>query len=219
MRTYFRDNNSNNLLIFLLGWGLDEKPFKSLDFGDFDILFVYDYSSLELEFDFSKYEKRVLLSFSYGVFMASVIKDKLPKFDFKMAVNGTLKPIDREFGISPKVFDLTLSSVSDESMKKFYSRMFDGDFDAEYFRKNLPDRDSNGCKTELSQIQKYIEEASDNYFNFDKVIVSTGDKIIPAKNQLNFWKNVELREVNAGHFLFYKFKDFNEIINMCEKFS
>lgn len=214
MKTYFRDNKSNNLIVFLLGWGFDEKPFEPLESSDSDVLFVYDYSSLELDFDFSKYEKKILVAFSYGVFMASVIKDKLPGFDRKIAISGTLKPIDKEFGIPPKIFDLTLSSVSDESMKKFYSRMFDNNLDDEYFSENLPDRDSESCKIELSKIKKYFEEFSNETYNFDKAIVPTGDKIIPAKNQLNFWKNTNIKEVNAGHFLFYKFHDFKDIIEL-----
>lgn len=219
MKTYLRKNNSKNIIVFLCGWGLDEKPFEVLESKDFDVLFVFDYSSLKLDFDFSKYEKKVLISFSYGVFMASVIQDVLPEFDCKIAINGTLKPIDKEFGISPKIFDLTLSSISDESMQKFYSRMFDNNLDDEYFTENLPNRDSNNCRIELSQIKKYVEEYKNISFNFDKIIISNGDKIVPAKNQLNFWKNYNFKNIDAGHFLFYKFNDFNEIINLCGMFS
>lgn len=218
MRTYFRNNKSDRLIVFFLGWALDEKPLNVLESKDFDVLFVYDYSSLDFEFDFSKYKKKVLVAFSYGVFMASVVKDKLPEFDCRIAINGTLKPIDKEFGIQPKIFDLTLASVSDEAMKKFYSKMFDNNLDDEYFSENLPNRDSDSCKIELSQIKRYFEKSFDNYYDFDKVIVSTGDKIIPTKSQFNFWKNIDIKEVDAGHFLFYKFQDFNEIIDCAKNF-
>lgn len=212
MKTYFKNKNSKNIIVLLCGWGLDEKPFEIIESSDFDVLFVFDYSSLNLDFDFSKYQKKVLIAFSYGVFMASVIKDSLPEFDYKIAINGTLKPIDKEFGISPKIFDLTLSSVSDESMLKFYSRMFDNNLDDEYFGEHLPSRDN--CKMELSQIQKYYRESNNVVYDFDKIIVSAADKIIPTKNQLNYWKDSIVKKVDAGHFLFYKFNDFSEIINL-----
>lgn len=214
MKTYLRNNNSKNLVVFLLGWGLDEKPFDVLESKDFDILFVFDYSSVNLDFDFSKYEKKVLIAFSYGVFMASVIKDYLPEFDYKIAINGTLKPVDKDFGISPKIFDLTLSSVSDTSMQKFYSRMFDNNLDDEYFKEHLPARDAGSCEVELTQIKKYYDESKNISFDFDKVIISKSDKIIPTKSQLNFWQNADVKQIEAGHFLFYKFNDFSEIINL-----
>ncbi len=214
MKTFLRNNNSKNLVVFLLGWALDEKPFNVLESQGFDVLFVSDYSNLELDFDFSKYEKKILLAFSYGVFMASVIKDSLPQFDCKIAVNGTLKPIDKEFGISEKIFDLTLNSVSEESIKKFYSRMFDNNLDDEYFSENLPKRNSENCKEELSKIKEYYNGGKDLSFEFDKVLISLSDKIFPVKSQINFWQNYNPKQVEAGHFLFYKFKDLNEIINL-----
>ena len=214
MKTYLRDNNSNNLIVFFCGWALDERPFNVLESKGFDVLFVYDYSNLNLSFDFSKYEKKVLVAFSYGVFISSLIKEVLPEFDYKVAINGTFKPIDREFGISEKIFDLTLNSVSEESMKKFYSRMFDNNLDDEYFTENLPLRFAEECKKELSLIKMHYEESKDISYGFDKAIVSLSDKIFPIKSQLNFWKNIMIREVEAGHFLFYKFNDFNEIIDL-----
>lgn len=214
MRTYLRDNKSKNLIVFLLGWAFDEKPFNVLESVGYDVLFVFDYSDLELDFDFSKYEKKVLVNFSYGVFMASVIKDKLPEFDYKIAINGTLKPINKEFGINEKIFDLTLNSVSEDSMKKFYSRMFDNNLDDEYFGENLPNRDAVECKNELSKIKEYYLNTQDLSFDFDKILISLSDKIFPSKSQFNFWQNNNVKQLDAGHFLFYKFTDFSEIINL-----
>lgn len=212
MKTYLRDNASKNLIVFFCGWAMDEKPFKKLQVNDFDVLFVFDYSDLTLDFDFSKYEKKVLLAFSYGVFITSIIE--LPDFDLKIAINGTLKPIDKDFGIATKIFDLTLNSITEESMRKFYSRMFDREEDYNFFLENLPQRDAKGCKKELAKIKEYYENYKDNEFSYDKVIISDDDKIIPTKSQLNFWQGVGIKNVNSNHFLFYKFKSFNEIIDL-----
>lgn len=212
MKTYLKNNGSKNLIVFFCGWALDEKPFALLQSKDFDVLFVFDYSDLKLNFDFSKYEKKILIAFSYGVFIASICK--LPDFDFKIAINGTLKPINKDFGIAPKIFDLTLNSINEESMQKFYSRMFDNDFDYKYFTENLPQREAESCKTELLNIKKYYENSNNIDFSYDKVLISDGDKIVSVKSQLNFWQDVSVKNINAGHFIFYKFKSFDEIMNL-----
>ncbi len=212
MNTYLRCNNSKNLIVFFCGWAMDEKPFMPLKSEKYDILFVFDYADLELDFDFSKYEKKILIAFSYGVFVAAIAK--LPEFDLKIAVNGTLKPIDSKFGISPKIFDLTLCNMSDESLLKFYSRMFDNNVESEMFNQNLPVRAVDSCLKELEAIKNHYFNTADIDFEYDKTIISSNDKIIPTKNQLAFWEGKNLKEFNAGHFIFYKFKNFDEIMEL-----
>ena len=43
-------NNQNNkkLIIFFAGWSFDEKPFVQLSYEDCDILFIFDYNSLDI---------------------------------------------------------------------------------------------------------------------------------------------------------------------------
>lgn len=212
MHNYLRCNNSKNLIVFFCGWAMDEKPFEPLKSENYDVLFIFDYADLELDFDFSKYEKKILIAFSYGVFVAAIAK--LPEFNLKIAVNGTLKPIDSRFGISPKIFDLTLCNMSDESLLKFYSRMFDNNLDEEYFKTNLPERNAESCLKELEAIKNYYFNTTDVAIEYDKAIISSNDKIIPAKNQLAFWDGKNQKIFNAGHFIFYKFKNFDEIINL-----
>ncbi len=214
MKTYLKNNGSKDLIVFFCGWAMDETPFEILQSDRYDILFVFDYSDLELDFEFSRYEKKILIAFSYGVFIASLVKDKLPKFDYKIAVNGTLVPIGREFGIPEKIFDMTLNSINEESLKKFYSKMFDNNLDDEYFSENLPKRNPQECKFELAQIKKYFEQNKNQSLNFDKVLISSFDKIFPTKSQLNFWHDPNCKKIESGHFLFYKFNSFSEIINL-----
>lgn len=212
MKTYYKNNGSKNLIVFFCGWAMDERPFTQLQTENYDVLFVFDYSDLKLDFDFSKYEKKVLVAFSYGVFIASICN--LPDFDLKIAINGTLKPIDKDFGIAPKIFDLTLNSINEESMQKFYSRMFDNEDDLASFMMKLPQRTAENCKIELAKIKEYYESRDGSDFECDKAIISENDKIFPSKSQINFWQDTDIKKVNAGHFLFYKFKSFDEIINL-----
>ncbi len=214
MRTYLRDSNSKTIVVFFAGWALDEKPFEALESKGYDLLFVYDYSDLSFEFDFSKYDKKILIAFSYGVFISSLLQEKLPVFDRKIAVNGTLRPIGKEFGINEKIFKLTLDSISPESMQKFYSRMFDNNLDYEYFMEHLPSRNWYQCKEELAKISECYQNNQNLGYTFDKAIISNEDKIFPAKSQINFWQNTEVKNIEAGHFPFYKFNSVDEIIEL-----
>ena len=62
MQKYLIDNNSDKLLLFFTGWGCDEYEFEHLN-ADSDVLLLYNYSDLGLDFDFSKYKEINLIAF------------------------------------------------------------------------------------------------------------------------------------------------------------
>ena len=72
MKQYLINNNSNNLLVFFTGWGCDESEFEHLQ-ANSDVLLLFDYTDLTIDFDFSKYKNIDLIAYSAGVFIASVI--------------------------------------------------------------------------------------------------------------------------------------------------
>ncbi len=214
MKKFFVDNNSSQILVILAGFALDEKPFRIMETKDSDYLYFYDYSDLAFEFDFSKYKKKSVLAFSYGVFILGLLSEKFSDFEKKVCVNGTFNPVDKDFGINPKIFDLTLFNLSEESLLKFYSKMFDNNLDYEYFLENLPHRNIQNLKKELLNIKDLAITYKNKTLQPDKVYISKGDKIFPEKSQHNFWKNMLKFEIEAGHFLFYKFKSFNEMLDL-----
>lgn len=214
MKKFFVDNNSSQILVIIAGFALDEKPFRIMETKDSDYLYLYDYSDLTFEFDFSKYQKKSVLAFSYGVFILGLLSEEFSQFNKKICVNGTFKPIDKDFGINPKIFDLTLLNLSEESLLKFYSKMFDNSLDYEYFLENLPNRNIGNLKKELLNIKNLAKTYENKAFQPDKIYISKGDKIFPEKSQHNFWKNMLKFEIEAGHFLFYKFKGFSEILDL-----
>jgi len=214
VKKFFVDNNSSQILVILAGFALDEKPFRVMETEDSDYLYLYDYSDLAFEFDFSKYKKKSVLAFSYGVFILGLLAEKFSDFDKKVCVNGTFNPIDKDFGINPKIFDLTLSNLSEANLFKFYSKMFDNSLDYEYFLENLPNRNIENLKDELFNIKNLAQKDNNIVFCPYKIYISKGDKIFPQKSQNNFWKNMLKFEIEAGHFLFYKFKNFSEILDL-----
>lgn len=213
MKTFWLNKKNNSKLVLLFaGWGMDENPFKHLVPADYDFLVVYDYSDLSFEEDLSAYAEITLIAWSMGVMAASIV---CKKFNIKhsIAINGTQKPVDVKFGINPKMYKLTLDNLDETTRDKFFQNMFlDG---KEYKKFQKPSRNIENQHEELANLQKTALENSSLSFDFDCAIISVDDKIIPTKNQENFWqtKKVKVVKLNSGHYPFFELRSLEEIIN------
>ena len=204
-------NNKNNkkLILFLNGWGMDESVVNDLDAADFDILALNDYRELKFdlsEYNIEKYEKRYLVAWSMGVYTAAILKDYLDYFDKKVAISGTNKIIDNQFGIPLKIYDCTIKFFNDESMGKFIKNMFQKN---EYaININKP---KEILKEELIAIKNFQPEI---IIKYDKAIIPNKDIIVPYKNQLNYWRQTttQIVEINAPHYVFNNYRDWQDII-------
>ena len=214
MRSYLRNNNSENLIIFFCGWGMDENPFSLLKSSS-DILFVYDYTTTDFEYDFSKYKSIKLLAFSYGVYASGIAK--LPKVDKSVAINGTLVAVDDDYGVPTKKFELS-ENMNSETVVKFRQRLFAGEKAKEHFdifENHLPNRSAQSCTDELLGMKSYFAKYPVLKRDFDEVYVGILDKVVPTKNQLNFWNkqnHQNIIKIETGHFPFYNFESFDEIL-------
>lgn len=215
MKTYFQNNKKNELILFFCGWGMDEKPFSPIS-SDFDILYVFDYSELELNFDFSKYKKIILLAFSAGVFMADYLKNVLPLCGLKIAINGSLQLFNPKLGL-PKSSVKDMENINLSNYLDFRRSLISDKNHVELFNKFQPARDFESSMNELDALKKYYSESEklsvSERLSYDKIIIAKDDKIIPYENQLNAWgEHKNIRIVSGGHFMFYNFSNFNEII-------
>ena len=112
---WLNKQNNQNLIVFFAGWSFDANPFKFLDCGDSDVLFVYDYNKISKldEFEcFNNYRTKTLVSWSMGVFSAYLLRDVFRDFDLKTAINGTVFPVDNSCGIPVRSFELTLKHAA-----------------------------------------------------------------------------------------------------------
>ena len=199
---WINSNNSGELIVFFNGWGMDESVVKHLNYNNYDVLMIYDYNNLDTDFDFSKlnkYSKKHLVAWSMGVMIATKFNIS---YDSATAINGTLAPIDNNYGIPTRIYDLTIKNYNEFGAKKFIKNMFNEDIE-------LPkcNRKFENQKTELSAIKAY--KANEN-FKYNRVIISNNDKIIPTKNQCNYWEidaNIE-----SGHCPFFNFKTWEELL-------
>ena len=204
--------NNNKLIVFFAGWSFDHKPFEFLTCEDFDVLMIYDYSNIEEIIPLENYKEKYLIAWSMGVYTAYQLRDKLPEFDKKIAINGTPYPVDDEFGIPQKPFLLTLKHAKTGLEGKFYQNLFDKTEDYEQYTKTPVERTIENRVEELKNLYERIKETPKVYESYyDLAIVSSNDKIIPTKNQINFWQN-KAKTIESGHFPYYNFKNWTEIL-------
>ncbi len=218
MKIHLQENNKDTLILFFCGWGMDETPFSVLKSRS-DILFVYDYTTPDFpEFDFSKYDSVKLLSFSYGVYAGAIAK--LPynlKLEKRIAINGTLVPIDDKYGVPVRQFELT-EKMDSESVVKFRQRLFGGEKAQEHFEifeQNLPKRSAKSCTEELLGMKKYVPETPAQKKFFDKVYIAAHDRCVPTRNQKNFWQETGAKNIinlETGHFPFYNYEFLDDIL-------
>lgn len=215
--------NNKNLIVFFAGWSFDEKPFGKLVCDGFDILFIYDYNELnlpkELE-NLQNYEHKYLLAWSMGVFVAYEFRKLFEDFDYKIAINGTITPVDNEFGIPVKMFELTLKHAATGLAGKFYQNVFKNSEEFEMYSKTPVQRTIENRVSELGNLYNIIKmkdyKKAESFY--DCAIVSDFDKIIPPKNQIaSHQKNNEpIITLPFGHFPFYNFTSWSEIIKCCQ---
>lgn len=195
-------NNKNNkkLIVFFNGWGMDEKVVEHLEFKDYDVLTFYDYRNFEINnFDFTKYEQKYLIAWSMGVYVCNYFYEIFKNFDKYIAINGTQKPIDDEFGIPKAIYDLTIENFNELSCSKFIKKIST--------KLDPCSRATKELKEELIAI-KYLKIK--DFFKFNKSIISNKDRIIPSQNQKNFWKTFE--EIDAPHYIFDLYKSWDELL-------
>lgn len=222
MKLHLQSNDSENLILFFCGWGMDENPFSILK-NNSDVLYVYDYMTPEFPgFDFSKYKQVSLLAFSYGVYASGIAKlpDDL-KFEKSTAINGTLIPVDENYGVPLRQFELT-EKMDSSTVVKFRQRLFGGVKAKEHFEifeKNLPQRSAQSCTDELSGMKKYVPVLPIPHRKFDKIYIGLHDRCVPTRNQKNFWHKIcqnnedsNIIELETGHFPFYNYKSLEELL-------
>ena len=224
---WLNKQNNDKLIIFFCGWSFDYKPFERLDCLNYDVLFVYDYGDINDIKDLTSYRLNILssllqyktstlIAWSMGVYVGYLLKDVLPNFDKKIAVNGTPYPVHDEWGIPIKTFDLTLKYVDTGLQGKFQKNLFKNPMDYEKYLENPVERTIDNQKAELISLNDFIKNKKIEYEKFyDYAIISDTDKIIPTRNQRSCWETLDTpyKILDSGHFPFFEFKSWEDIIN------
>ena len=216
---WLNKQNNKNLIVFFAGWSFDYHPFQYLDCEKFDVLFIYDYNDLKIPQDLkelSKYENKNLITWSMGVFAAYQVKELFNDFHYKLAINGTTTPVDNEFGIPVKMFELTLKHAQKGLQGKFYQNVFLSENEFEKYKTQPVQRSIENRVSELENLYGLIRSKIDMGYEkfYDLAIVSDFDKIIPPKNQTasHNKNNIPIITLPYGHNPYYNFNTWSEIL-------
>ncbi|MCT4587196.1 MAG: DUF452 family protein [Carboxylicivirga sp.] len=218
--SWLHKKDAKKLILFFGGWSCDEQAFKTIPSEDYDVVMLYDYSNLtfplEVENAMDNYSEVSLLAWSFGVWVAQIalypLKDRLKN---TVAINGTLHPVDRSYGIPTPIALGTLSGLSDKNLKKFHRRMFSNRDDWSRFEAAYPLRAFDEVKNELFLLFEHFKVQKPKHDFYQTAIISKEDLIFSAVNQTNYWQGkAKLIEMQQGHFCFYVFQDWKEIIGL-----
>jgi pimeloyl-[acyl-carrier protein] methyl ester esterase len=218
---WLHKRNSNKLIIFCNGWGMDERPLAGLDSQEWNVLMFYDYVDLvpdqDLEELLSSYEETALIAWSMGVWVGQqVFNPYRQQLQMTLAVNGTLCPIDDQFGIPKDLFQATLEHFNEKQRLKFYHRMCRDRTIYRDFLRDQPARSVENQKKELSALLKSAGCQQQGSSFYQTALVADHDFIMPTANQLNFWPGKTVKRVDGYHFLFYSYRSWDEIVGEIE---
>ena len=212
---------SAELLIFCNGWGMDHHPFLRLNSTATDVAICYDYRSLKIPRSVTSalrsYQTINLVGWSMGVwtgqYLFSGYKDI---FATTCAINGTLNPIDDQFGIPVELFEQTLATYSDETRDRFYRRMCKETGIYELFSQNPPRRTAEDQKEELLALKEYVNRKDLQHGFYKRVMISTRDRIVPTSNQKTFWYRCKPIELTGCHFPFARWDSWRDLLQTVE---
>ncbi|WIY25573.1 pimeloyl-ACP methyl esterase BioG family protein [Parasedimentitalea psychrophila] len=195
--------NSSAIVVFG-GWAVGADLFGHLT-GPYDVLFASDYRDLDADLpDLSAYERISLVAWSFGVASyAHWQQGRSDPFGRKVAINGTLTPVNRATGIPPVTLSKTIETLSPDAYQLFLSRVFNtcqprGEIDVVARRDELRAIEARGDAPDTA---------------FDRVWISTADKIFPPANQTRAWPENAIRQIAAPHAPFADFASWQEILS------
>lgn len=182
-----KESSNDSVTVLFLGWSCDTNSVEVSLFKNTDVILLYDYSDIDSFVfslpDITNYKKKILLAWSFGVWAADYLCDRLGSFDYSVAINGTPLPVDNNYGINKRVFDITLKGINKGGTDVFTQNMYGN-------RKDLirdPVRDDSSKILELKALSEMFKEPLSGGISWDEALISDCDKIIPFDNMFNYW--------------------------------
>lgn len=204
---WLKRSGASNLVVVFGGWALGRFPYLNLG-GSQDVLLAQDFRMIDggMPAEPKDYTTVSLVAFSFGVAAYAFWQLTEPEvFSRKVAVNGTLAPVDRRNGIPPIVFHRTVETLSQDSLRAFCRRCYDGSFE-------IDEHNLDHLRDELNAVQ---DRGAAPTRAFDRIWVSNQDKVLPAANQLRAWaeQSGKVRRLDAPHVPFSKFRTWDEVLD------
>jgi biotin synthesis protein BioG len=195
---------SDRLILIFAGWAMDPTPFSHLSKNGYDVMVVWDYRALDFDENWvSKYNEICLIAWSFGVFAAASTLGRIRSLiTQRIAINGTLSPINDSLGIPRDIFNKTVEGMDERNLRKFYRRMMDSAQTFNSFWEHRPQRPIDELIAELKLYGAYANTLKAEISKWDRAIVGLNDAIFPAANQLKAWTgNAVIEQVEASHYI------------------
>ena len=205
---------SSKLVAFFSGFASDSSILSRAKLPQgFDAVVFCDYRDLNCDFDFSKYSEVFVVAWSFGVRVADMFADRFFA-KAKIAVNGSLYPIDAERGIHPEIFKKTAENFSEENKSRFYRRICGSFADFEKNSSLLCALTATELKAELESLGAYFSAmpAKSSAESWTCALASKSDKIFALENMRRAWGG-KLRIIDGAHFNLQAFDVAFEIID------
>lgn len=216
-------NDAENVIVFFSGWGFDESIVQGLTIeNDTNVLFIDDYRHLDYQLpDLNQYQNRSLIAWSFGVAAYSAWQQQSPdndsSFDYRVAINGSMTPVDRKTGIPDVVMQKTIDTLSVASFQVFAKKCFNP-LDLKANQPFVIDVDIR--KHELQQIKQRhcsindLKSSPDTTLQWDKIWISRHDKIFPLRNLQRAWQDQKdrIELINAEHTPFRYWQNWHDIL-------
>ena len=213
MQYFYQKHHSQDLIVFFAGWGCDYNQFTNLH-DHKDVLILYDYQDLDLNFDFTQYHNIYLLAYSAGVFVATVLMPKIPNIKTAIALCGNPYLFDAKFGISPANVQVLQSINLDNYLTFRREYMVLSEEEYKQYNELQSLRSIESCQTELASLQNlYNRHKTKLTLLFDKALVADKDLLFNLQAQQEFYQDKLSVIKNAKHHIFFRFHSFEAIIN------
>ncbi|MCH5220741.1 MAG: DUF452 family protein [Muribaculaceae bacterium] len=195
--------NADRLIIVFAGWAMDPRPFKGLRRDGYDIALVWDYNSMHIDWSFAgAYSEICIIAWSLGVYASAISTYAIDsRVTRRVAINGTLYPVDRRRGIPENIFRGTLEGLNERNLLKFYRRMAGSRERFELFAANMPQRQVDELKTELEAFYPLPLLAHEPLKRWDMAIIGRDDAIFPAVNQWRAWQGTPIEILDEPHLI------------------
>lgn len=192
--------------------------FSGISRPGYDVMVVWDYRSFYIDWScVEPYSEICLLAWSMGVFAASQTAQAIDyKITKRIAVNGTLCPIDSVAGIPEHIYYGTLDNLSETGVRKFNRRMCASREMFDRFMTTYQPRAVDELADELRAIAERTVLPAPAVGSWDLAIIGKGDCIFPPINQQRAWtlqrycgpRPVAVEIIDDGHYT-----DFQAIID------
>ena len=196
---------------------MDQHAVSHLDTSNFDICMINNYNpTSEIEENLDNYENIYVVAWSLGVWAAGIALNKFKiRIAKAIALNGTLTPIDADFGIDPTIFAATLEGWNERNRNKFNMRMLGGREQIMQLNNRLGERTIDNQREELQNILTEVTTGESLKFPYHCALIGCNDLIFTPKNQRQSWSGqTRVVETETPHYPFEMFRNWNQIIEL-----